>query len=123
MYTSNIYALLGLRALFFVLAGIMGLFRYLQVGLCAVLMFIGVKMLISEFVHIPIAISLGVVASVLGGAVIASVLFPAEKAPASGKGGAGLCQGQPFDLLPFHGTNPTEAHKRRGRTRHRPAVP
>ena len=82
VYTSNIYALLGLRALFFVLAGIMGLFRYLQVGLCAVLMFIGVKMLISEFVHIPIAISLGVVAVVLGGSVVASILFPAEKAPA-----------------------------------------
>jgi TerC family integral membrane protein len=81
VYTSNIYALLGLRALFFVLAGIMGLFRYLQVGLCAVLMFIGVKMLISEFVHIPIAISLGVVAILLGGSVVASILFPAEKAP------------------------------------------
>ena len=82
VYTSNIYALLGLRALFFVLAGVMGLFRYLQAGLCAVLMFIGVKMLISEFVHIPIAISLGVVAVVLGGSVVASILFPAEKAPA-----------------------------------------
>jgi len=85
VYTSNIFALLGLRALFFVLAGIMGLFRYLQVGLCAVLMFIGVKMLVSEFVHIPIAISLGVVATVLGGSVVASILFPAEKAPAPEK--------------------------------------
>ncbi len=90
VYTSNIFALLGLRALFFVLAGVMGLFRYLQVGLCLVLMFIGVKMLISEFVHIPIGISLGVVASVLGGSVIASVLFPAEKAPAPEKGDVGL---------------------------------
>jgi len=80
VYTSNIFALLGLRALFFVLAGVMGLFRYLQVGLCGVLMFIGVKMLISEFVHIPIGISLGVVASILGGSVVASILFPAEKA-------------------------------------------
>jgi len=90
VYTSNIFALLGLRALFFVLAGVMGLFRYLQVGLCLVLMFIGVKMLISEFVHIPIGISLGVVASVLGGSVIASILFPAEKAPAPEKGDVGL---------------------------------
>jgi tellurite resistance protein TerC len=90
VYTSNIFALLGLRALFFVLAGIMGLFRYLQVGLCLVLMFIGVKMLISEFVHIPIGISLGVVASVLGGSVVASILFPAEKAPAPEKGDVGL---------------------------------
>jgi tellurite resistance protein TerC len=90
VYTSNIFALLGLRALFFVLAGVMGLFRYLQVGLCLVLMFIGVKMLISEFVHIPIGISLGVVASVLGGSVVASILFPAEKAPAPEKGDVGL---------------------------------
>jgi len=90
VYTSNIFALLGLRALFFVLAGVMGLFRYLQVGLCLVLMFIGVKMLISEFVHIPIGISLGVVASVLGGSVIASILFPAEKGSAPEKGDVGL---------------------------------
>jgi len=79
VYTSNIFALLGLRALFFVLAGIMGLFRFLQVGLCGVLMFIGVKMLISEFVHIPIGISLGVVGTVLVGSVIASILFPATE--------------------------------------------
>jgi tellurite resistance protein TerC len=77
VYTSNIFALLGLRALFFILAGIMGLFRYLQLGLCVVLMFIGVKMLISEFVHIPIGISLCIVAAVLGGSVVASLLLPA----------------------------------------------
>jgi tellurite resistance protein TerC len=92
VYTSNIFALLGLRALFFLLAGIMGLFRYLQVGLCAGLMFMGGKLLTSEFVHIPIGISLGVVASVLGGSVIASILFPAEKAPASEKGEEGLVE-------------------------------
>ncbi len=86
VYTSNICAILGLRALFFVLAGIMPLFRYLQVGLCIVLMFIGVKMLISEFFHIPITISLGVVAAVLGGSVIASILFPAPKDTVHGNG-------------------------------------
>jgi tellurite resistance protein TerC len=90
VYTSNIYALLGLRALFFLLAGVMGLLRYLQVGLCFVLMFIGVKMLISEFVHIPIGISLGVVASVLGGSVVASILFPAGKTPKPEKVDEGL---------------------------------
>jgi tellurite resistance protein TerC len=90
VYTSNIFALLGLRALFFVLAGVMGLFRFLQVGLCFVLMFIGVKMLISEFVHIPIGISLGVVASVLGGSIVASILFPAEKVLKSEKGDESL---------------------------------
>ena len=79
VYTSNIFALLGLRALFFVLQGVMGLFRYLQTGLCFVLMFIGVKMLISEYVHIPIGISLGVVGTVLIGSVVASLLFPAAE--------------------------------------------
>jgi tellurite resistance protein TerC len=76
VYTSNIFALLGLRALFFLLAGIMGLFRYLQVGLCAGLLFVGGKLLISGFVHIPIGISLGVVAVVLAGSIVASILFP-----------------------------------------------
>ncbi len=57
----------------------MGLFRYLQTGLCFVLMFIGVKMLISEYVHIPIGISLGVVGTVLIGSVVASLLFPAAE--------------------------------------------
>jgi tellurite resistance protein TerC len=89
VYTSNIFALLGLRALFFVLAGVMGLFRYLQIGLCGVLMFIGVKMLISEFVHIPIGISLGVVGAVLGGSIIASLLFPDKEKVPSGNDGAG----------------------------------
>jgi len=87
VYTSNIFAILGLRALFFVLAGIMRLFRYLQVGLCAVLMFIGVKMLISEFVHIPIGISLGIVAAVLGGSVIASLILPERETAEAAEGG------------------------------------
>ena len=79
VYTSNLYAILGLRALFFLLAGVMGMFRFLQVGLCAVLVFVGVKMIVSEFVHIPIAISLGVVATVLAGSVVASILLPVAK--------------------------------------------
>jgi len=77
VYTSNIFALLGLRALFFLLAGTMGLFRYLQAGLCAGLMFLGGKLLISEYVHIPFEISVGVVAVILAGSVVASILFPA----------------------------------------------
>jgi tellurite resistance protein TerC len=76
VYTSNVFALLGLRALFFFLAGSVGLFRYLQAGLCAGLMFVGGKLLISEYVHIPIEISLGVLAVVLAGSVVASILFP-----------------------------------------------
>jgi tellurite resistance protein TerC len=60
-------------------------------------MFIGVKMLISEFVHIPIAISLGVVAAVLGGSVIASLLLPAgedTKAPSGGEGSSTPAKGE-----------------------------
>jgi len=82
VYTSNIFAILGLRALYFLLAGVMGLFRYLKVGLCFVLTFVGVKMLISEFYKIPITVSLGVVAGILGASIVASLVFPAADKPA-----------------------------------------
>jgi tellurite resistance protein TerC len=65
VYTSNVFAILGLRSLFFVLAGVMGLFRYLRVGLAVVLVFVGAKMLVADVLHIPVGVSLGVVASVL----------------------------------------------------------
>jgi tellurite resistance protein TerC len=78
-YTSNIFAILGLRALFFVLAGIMDMFRYLKYGLSLVLVFIGLKMLVADFYKVPIGLSLGVVAVILGVSVLASVLVPAPK--------------------------------------------
>ena len=90
VYTSNLYAILGLRALFFLLAGVMGMFRFLQVGLCAVLVFVGAKMLVSEFVHIPIAISLGVVVTILAGSVVASILLPVAKDSVSESGDESL---------------------------------
>jgi len=74
IYSSNVFAILGLRALYFLLAGVMGFFRYLNVGLSLVLAFIGVKMLIEPWVKIPILLSLGVVVGVLAVAVIASVV-------------------------------------------------
>ena len=90
VYTSNVFAILGLRAMFFLLAGIMGLFRFLKIGLCIVLMFVGVKMLISDFYKIPISISLVMVVSILASSVLASVLFPpAEERAASLPGKAG----------------------------------
>ncbi|HEX7118776.1 MAG TPA: TerC family protein [Longimicrobiales bacterium] len=81
VYTSNILAVLGLRALYFLLAGIIHKFHYLQLGLSVVLVFIGAKMLLEDVVHVPTAASLGVVAGVLAIAVGASLLFPkrAEK--------------------------------------------
>lgn len=73
VYTSNIFAILGLRALFFLLAGTLRRFVYLRHGLAVVLGFIGVKMLVSECCHIPIAVSLAVVSGILGLAIAASL--------------------------------------------------
>jgi tellurite resistance protein TerC len=76
VYTSNVFAILGLRALYFALAGIMKYFRYLNYGLCLILVFVGVKMLLVGVYKIPITISLGVIFCILMASVIASVLHP-----------------------------------------------
>ncbi len=76
VFTSNVFAILGLRALYFALAGLMDLFHYLKFGLAIILSLIGVKMLIADFIHVPIWITLGIVAVILTGAVIASLLRP-----------------------------------------------
>jgi tellurite resistance protein TerC len=76
VYTSNVFAILGLRSLYFALAGIMRLFHYLPYGLSAVLVFVGVKMLLADFYKIPIGIALGVVVGVLTLSVIASIIWP-----------------------------------------------
>lgn len=74
VYTSNVFAILGLRSLYFALAGMMDLFYYLRHGLSIVLSFIGLKMLLADFIHFPITIALGVVAMVLAISVIASII-------------------------------------------------
>ena len=74
IYTSNVFAILGLRSLYFALAGIMDLFYYLRHGLSVVLTFIGLKMLLMGYVNIPIGLALGVVGTVLLIAVAASVI-------------------------------------------------
>jgi tellurite resistance protein TerC len=74
VYTSNVFAILGLRAMYFLLAGIMEMFCYLRVGLSFVLCFVGAKMLLVDFYKIPIGMSLGVVASILILSVLASLL-------------------------------------------------
>lgn len=73
--TSNIFAILGLRSLYFLLAGMMEKFRYLKPALVVLLLFIGVKMMLSEVFHIPIAVSLVVIAAILGGALCFSVVW------------------------------------------------
>ncbi|HVY60187.1 MAG TPA: TerC family protein [Planctomycetota bacterium] len=96
VFTSNVFAILGLRALFFVLSGIMGLFRFLKLGVAAILLFIAAKMLLKEvaFVHERITppVSLAVIGAILVVAVVASVLIKEredekkEQAPASPDG-------------------------------------
>jgi tellurite resistance protein TerC len=82
VYTSNIFAILGLRAMFFMLSGVMGSFEYLKVGLAAVLIFVGVKMLVSDLYHVPIGISLSVVAALIGGSIVASLVAARRRATA-----------------------------------------
>ena len=79
VFSSNAFAILGLRALYFLLAKMMKRFRYLQLGLSAVLIFIGVKMLIAEFVHIPIWGSLTFIIATLGTAVLTSLRADARE--------------------------------------------
>ena len=76
IFTSNIFAILGLRSIYFALSGVMGLFRFLNVGLAFILSFIEVKMLLSAVFHIPVGVSLGVIAGILAVSVGASLLFP-----------------------------------------------
>ena len=76
VYTSNAFAILGLRSLYFALSGIMQSFHYLHYGLSVVLGFVGVKMVISDIVEIPIVVSLSIIAGVLVFSIVASLLWP-----------------------------------------------
>ena len=81
VYTSNIFAILGLRSLFFVLAGVVGKFHLLKPCLAGVLAFVGAKMLLADVYEIPIGASLGAVAGLIAAGVVGSLLFP-RRAPA-----------------------------------------
>jgi tellurite resistance protein TerC len=85
VFTSNIFAILGLRALYFCLAGFVHRLRYLKVGLALVLIFVAIKMLVSEFYKLPITLSLGVIATLLGGAVVASLLATRRERTSAGE--------------------------------------
>lgn len=76
VFTSNIFAILGLRALYFVLESSFSYFHYLTLGLSIILIFIGIKMISANFIYIPIEVSLGVIVGVLGASMIASKVFP-----------------------------------------------
>ncbi len=79
VYTSNVFAILGLRALYFALAGVMRLFHYLHYGLSAILVFVGAKMLLADVYKLPVGVALGVIAGILLLAVIASVIRPHQR--------------------------------------------
>jgi len=89
VYTSNVFAILGLRALFFAVAGAMELFQYLSYGLSAILVFIGIKMVVADVFPIPVGVALGVVAGILLISVGASLWMRrrsrAEVSPEAGK--------------------------------------
>ncbi len=85
VFTSNAFAILGLRALYFLLAVMMGRFRYLKVGLAAILVFVGAKMLVSEFYKVPIWASLSVIALTLATAIAASLLAKPKLVPVPAK--------------------------------------
>jgi len=98
VYTSNIFAILGLRALYFALAGVMGRFHYLRVGLALVLAFVGAKMMLTDLYKIPIVASLAVVAALLAGSVVASLIRPPAIVP--------------LPVPPPHGTPPSSLAER-----------
>src|SRR5258708_25944967 len=79
VYISNVLAILGLRALYFLLAGVIDRLRFLDEGLAIGLVFIGAKMIGERWVHIPVTVSLGVVGGVLLTALLASVLIPPQQ--------------------------------------------
>ncbi len=84
VYSSNVFAILGLRALFFVLAGALDRFQYLKVGVALILVFIGFKMALSGFVDVPTPVALGVIVLLLGISVAASLLKTRRDAPGAG---------------------------------------
>src|SRR3954452_5239613 len=86
VYSSNVFAILGLRALYFLLSGIIGRFRYLKFGLSVVLIFVGAKMLLADVYKVPIGLSLGGIAAVIAASIIASLIVPApeERLPRRG---------------------------------------
>ena len=82
VYTSNICAILGLRSLYFMLAGLMDRFIYLRTGLALVLGFVGIKMIIADYVHLPRVLSLGVIALILGITITLSMLKTRDRVAA-----------------------------------------
>jgi tellurite resistance protein TerC len=88
VFSSNVFAILGLRSLYFVLAGVMPLFHYLRYGLAVILVFVGAKMVLSDVMPVPTPVALGVVATALAASVALSLWFPKslDQAPGEHRG-------------------------------------
>jgi tellurite resistance protein TerC len=82
VFTSNAFAILGLRSLYFAVAGLMAMFRYLKYSLVAILAFVGVKMLLIDHFHVPNHISLAIILATLVGGIVASVWVTRREAAA-----------------------------------------
>ena len=76
VYTSNVFAILGLRSMYFLLAGVVDKFHLLRYGLAVILAFVGIKMLLADIIHVPIGVSLGVILFVLAASVALSLMIP-----------------------------------------------
>ena len=88
VFTSNIFAVMGLRSLFFLLASVVTKFHLLKYGLAVILTFVGAKMLLEHWVHIPIMLSLGIVVGVLAASIVASLIWPNARPVSEGKTGS-----------------------------------
>ena len=84
VYTSTVFAILGLRSIYFALARVVDYFRYLKFGLSFVLVFVGLKIMLAHYIDIPVSMSLGVIVATLAAATLASIIIkPAQKNPKS----------------------------------------
>jgi len=79
VYTSNVFAILGLRSMYFAISGLIKIFRFLHYGLALVLILVGLKMLAADYLRIPITATLGTVAGVLLISIAASIVYPAKR--------------------------------------------
>ena len=88
VFTSNIFAVMGLRSLFFLLASVVTKFHLLKYGLAVILTFVGAKMLLEHWIHVPILLSLGIVVAVLAASIVASLVWPNARPASEGKTGS-----------------------------------
>jgi tellurite resistance protein TerC len=94
VYTSNIFAVMGLRSLFFLLATVVQKFHLLKYGLAVILTFVGAKMLLESWIHVPIMLSLAIVLGVLLISIVASLIWPQAKQPSEGETGSMFGRGK-----------------------------